>query len=150
MQRGSVIKALKITHRQLGLFFAPAIVFFAFSGALQVFGWHESKRGSDYVPARWIVAIAQLHKKQTLAVPLPKPKDQTPRPAGDRSSTVPKEGRPQGSKFMLQCFVFIMSTALVATTLLGIVMAFFYGGDRRIACGVLILGCLFPVAIVFL
>ena len=150
MQRGSMIKAFKVTHRYLGLFFAPAVLFFAFSGALQVFGWHETGRGSNYVPARWIVEIAQLHKKQTLSIPAPKVKEQAVDSKEDRSSVAKKDNKKRGSNFALKCFVFVMSIALMMTTVLGMVMAFQYGGDRRVACVVILFGCLFPVAVVLL
>jgi hypothetical protein len=144
MQRSSTIRALKIAHRYLGLFFAPAILFFAFTGALQTFGWHETTRGSSYVPARWIVKLAQIHKKQTLTLPAPKAKVPAADPGDAHSNPVKKS---PGSKFALQCFVFAMSIGLAATTLLGIIMAMLYGGDRRIACGVVIAGILFPAAV---
>ncbi|MBT9330612.1 hypothetical protein [Paracidobacterium acidisoli] len=150
MQRSSVIKAIRVTHRYLGLLFAPAIVFFAFSGAMQVMGWHQTTRGSSYVPPRWIVEMAQIHKKQTLALPAPKAQKPADDAGDTRNAPMPRKPKESGSKFVMQCFVFVMSIALAATTLLGIVMAFLYGGDRRITCLAVLAGMLFPLAILFL
>lgn len=150
MQRGSMLKAIRVTHRYLGLFFAPAILFFAFSGALQVLGWHETSRGSAYVPARWIVEMAQLHKKQTLALPAPKAQKPAKDSGDTRSTTVKKSPKVSGERLVMQCFVVAMSIALMMTTLLGIVMALLYGRKRWIACVVVSCGIFFPIAVALL
>jgi hypothetical protein len=150
MQRGSIIKTIKITHRYLGLFFAPAILFFSLSGSLLVLGWHQTSRDGNYVPARWIAEIAQIHKKQTIVLPNPKPQ----RPVGDAGNDRPvpakKVSKTPASKVVLQCFVVVMSVALMVTTFLGIIMALLYGGDWRIVSVAVLLGILFPVAMTLL
>ena len=140
-------KTIRLVHRYLGLFFAPAILFFAFTGALQTFGWHETARGSDYAPPAWLVQMAQLHKKQTLSVPAAKSK-LAKSPADLPAATPRKSTEGVGSKFALKCFVFVMSLALMLTTILGVVMALRYGGEPRIVWMVVALGSLFPVAVV--
>ena len=67
--RKQALKAARLLHVYLGVFFAPAILFFALTGALQTFSLHEEARGSAYKPPVWIVRLAQLHKKQVLALP---------------------------------------------------------------------------------
>jgi hypothetical protein len=57
----------------LGVFTAPALLFFAFTGALQTFSLHETTRGSSYKPPAWAVTLGQIHKKQTPVVPVRKP-----------------------------------------------------------------------------
>ena len=56
-------------HRYLGVFFTPAILFFAFTGALQTFGLHESKQRGEPPPVAWIAALASVHKDQHLPQP---------------------------------------------------------------------------------
>ncbi len=150
MGKGSTTKAIRLVHRYLGLFFAPAIVFFSFSGALQTFGWHETARGSSYEPPSWIVRMAQLHKKQTLSIPAPKNKAQLT-PVAETHVSAPKKSADDGAtKFALKCFVFVMSIALMLSTILGIIMALRYGGDARIVWAAVFVGTLFPVAVVLL
>ena len=156
MGNGSTTKTVRLLHRYLGLFFAPAIVFFALSGAMQTFGWHETGR-DGYKPPEWLVRMAQLHKKQTLNVPQPKTREnkeakaQLKPIAADASPVAPKKNPDQEkSKFALKCFVFAMSISLMLTTILGVIMAFRYGGNPRVVCGVVLLGSLFPVAVVLL
>lgn len=150
MQRGLIIRTIRITHRYLGLFFAPAILFFAFSGAIQVLGWHQTSRGSNYAPPRWIEQMAQLHKKQTLALPAPKQQKAVNDSGEDQAIPAKKARKTPASKVVLQCFVVVMSIALMVTTALGIVMALLYGKDRRIACMIVLFGILFPVAVMLL
>ena len=60
---------MRLMHRYLGLFFAPTILFFAITGGLQMFGLHETSRGSSYLPPNILVHLSQLHKKGTLNLP---------------------------------------------------------------------------------
>ena len=62
------MRSLRKWHQYIGLFFGPAIFFFALSGFLQVAGFHESHPGSTYQPAGWIVALSSLHQHQRLDV----------------------------------------------------------------------------------
>lgn len=148
MQRGSVIRTTRIVHRYLGLFFAPSILFFALSGAFQVLGWHQTRGGANGEPARWIAVMAQLHKKQSLVLPDPKPKKEKNRT--DDPSAPKKQSKAPASKIALKVFVLAMSVALAVTTLLGILMALLYGGDWRVASVVVLLGIVFPIAVTVL
>ncbi len=60
------LKSVRLIHRYIGLFFSPTILFFAITGGLQMFGLHESARGSSSVPPNILVHLSQLHKKGTL------------------------------------------------------------------------------------
>ncbi len=70
MPNHRLLKFLRAVHLYLGVFTAPALLFFAFTGALQTFGLHEAERGSDYKPPAWLEAMAHLHKKQSLEAPV--------------------------------------------------------------------------------
>lgn len=63
------LKSIRLMHRYLGLFFAPTILFIAITGGLQMFGLHETSRGSSYVPPNILVRLSQLHKNGTLNRP---------------------------------------------------------------------------------
>ena len=68
-----LLRFLRLIHLYIGVFIAPALIFFAFTGALQTFSLHETTRGSNYKPPAWAVVLAQIHKKQTPVVPVRKP-----------------------------------------------------------------------------
>jgi hypothetical protein len=69
----ALLRANRLIHLYLGIFTAPALLFFAFTGALQTFSLHETTRGSSYKPPAWAVTLGQIHKKQTPVVPVRRP-----------------------------------------------------------------------------
>ena len=150
--RAQVLKTARQLHLWLGTFFAPAIIFFAFSGALQTFGLHEAQRGDPNQPAMWITKLAQLHKKQNLntkpagARPAKKPEDQVkPR---EENRPAPKPDKP--ATFAFKVFTGLMSIGLILTTVLGLFMTFQFARDKRVTWALLILGTLLPLAMILL
>ena len=142
-----MIQKVRKLHFYLGLFFAPSILFFAFTGALQTFGLHESHNGSAYQPPAWIQTFASIHKDQRLRHGLPGAKG----PAAHPGSNLPLS-RPlaQRSSQPLKWFVLSMAVGLISTTGLGIWMAFLYNRPRYTIGLCLILGSLLPVLLLFL
>jgi hypothetical protein len=69
--KAGLLKLARQIHLYIGLFSAPALLFFAFSGALQTFSLHKSSSG--YKPASWIAVLGELHKNQTAQLPVRKP-----------------------------------------------------------------------------
>lgn len=158
--RASWLKRVRQLHLYLGVFFAPSIVFFAFSGAFQLFGLHEARPGETYEPPAWIAKMASVHKDQTMAVEKhgPKPED-----GAQGKSQEPAEAKkpPQhdgdhhdesesGSKLTLalKCFFLATAVGLISTTLLGIYMAFQYNRSRAVVWSLLIAGAAIPIALV--
>lgn len=130
----------------MGVFFAPAIIFFALTGALQTFNFHEAQPGSTYQPPVWIQKLAQLHKKQTAQI-----RQRPPAPPQgrreERETPRPKPPQPL-STTLLKWFVFVMSLGLITTSLLGVYMAFQYNRDRRMIWALLALGTVIPALFV--
>ena len=82
------MKTIRKLHLWIGLLFAPSIIFFALSGALQILGLHE---GRDASPL--IAKLAQIHKDQSVedrsAAPrpaAPKPAEAVPKPAVEKAA----------------------------------------------------------------
>jgi hypothetical protein len=121
------MKRIRQLHFYLGVFFAPLIILFALSGALQTFRLQETPKGSTYTPPAWIVKLADIHKDQ-------------------RAAHEPGRGR----SLPLQWFVVIMSLGLISTSLLGIYMAFKYNRDKRLIIGLIILGFVIPIGLLYL
>ena len=121
------MKRIRQIHLYLGVFFAPLIVLFALSGALQTFRLQESPKDGAYTPPAWIVKLADIHKDQRAG-----------HEAGKRRS------------LPLQWFVVIMSVGLISTSLLGIYMAFKYNRDKRLLLGLIILGFVIPAILLYL
>jgi hypothetical protein len=150
--RTSWLKTTRLLHRYMGLFFAPAILFFAFSGAIQTFDLHKANARTGYAPPMWVLEMAQIHKSQNMNVA--KGKSKPKKAESDATDSVPDDApapkiaaTPRHSALAMKWFVLIMSAGLILSTLLGIYMSFQYGGDPRLAWGALLTGTLIPVAL---
>lgn len=138
------MKRVRKIHLYLGMLFAPAIVFFAFTGAMQTLGLHEAKEGDTGSPPVWIVRLAEVHKNQRLVKPVKPAK-----PANDSAPTG-NSTHLGAAVIALKIWVLLMAAGLVATTLLGIYMSFKYHRDKRIVLGLLLTGAAMPIALLLL
>jgi len=115
-------------HRYLGVFFTPAIVFFAFSGALQTFNLHKGAHRGDPPTYPWIAAMASLHQDQELyEAPAPKPQANqpaNPAPAGNAKPKPEAEPAEEHSSMPLKLFVVALAIGLCASSLAGLYIAF--------------------------
>lgn len=139
---------LRALHLYLGALFAPALLFFAFSGALQEFSLHEAAPGGGYHPPGWIVRLAQVHKHQTLALPPAKPA----KPAKDRKAggsdakPAPEPAKPQ--TLAARAFFAAAGAGLFASTLIGIYLAFRFTRRPRLVLALIMLGLVAPLLLV--
>jgi hypothetical protein len=133
------MRTLRQLHLYLGTLFAPAILFFAFSGMLQTFDFHEAVNN----PPGWIKVIAQIHKKQDLPKPRKPRPDVKRAPGGDG----PPPAAPTHSPFPLKVFTGLMSIGLMLSTLLGLWIALSMRSSRRITMAMLVIGTALPVAL---
>ncbi|GAB3793356.1 PepSY domain-containing protein [Dyella agri] len=129
------LKACRQVHLYLGVFTAPALLFFAITGGLQTFSFHETTRGSSYAPPKWLAVAAQLHKKQTMDMPARKPRPAAdsvaartaeaapvpaPRPVGEAAAPRARNPLP------LKIFTALVALALALSTLTGLYLAWRY------------------------
>jgi hypothetical protein len=156
---GSTLRQLRLVHTWLGSFFAPAILFFAFTGALQTFSLHESHGDSAYRPPAWIVTISSIHKDQTL----PRPRrahaeTEGPPPHAETHKAEPGPKDEPGAKtefgyrvsvLLLKLFVLSLATGLILSTLIGVTLALTNRASRRTTLILLVLGALVPLVILF-
>ena len=143
--KATSLRTLRQLHLYVAVFFAPAIIFFAFSGMLQTYGFHEARGGHGEPPA-WIRVIASLHQHQRLHRP------ERPRPA---MAPAAGERRPDGpprqegaSTAGLKLFTGLMGLGLVVASLLGIAVALGTRSTRRVSVAMLVAGLVLPVALI--
>ncbi len=146
----ATMRNMRLYHHYMGVLFAPLILFFAFSGALQTFDLHEVENGVK--PPQWIAVIAALHKKQTLPRPRPpRPaqvapaagaKDAAGAPVAQAERAAPAK-RP-ASPLPLKVVVGIMSVALMLSTLTGLVIALNNRRTRSVSAILLVVGTVLP------
>ncbi|MEO5813485.1 MAG: PepSY domain-containing protein [Rhodanobacter sp.] len=106
-----VLKFLRTLHVYLGVFAAPALLFFAFTGGLQTFSLHETTRGSSYAPPAWLASAAHLHKKATLEVPV-----RRARPLVAGGARLPADGASNAAGMMQPVVAITPHTASMGAT----------------------------------
>ncbi len=165
--RVNLLQFFRKTHLYLGVFAAPAILFFALTGALQTFSLHESTRGSSYTPPQWILILAQIHKKQTAQIPQRKTPQQVvgtevslakkKTDAGSKQSppvaevqapsgqTQPPSKEPHHNPLPLRVFFLIVALSLSASTASGLYLAWKYRRDRIVLAALILAGILAPL-----
>lgn len=151
--QGSLLKQARQLHLYLGTLFAPSILFFSFTGSIQLLGVHEGRPGAGYEPPVWVEKLAEIHKHQSLAVP----PSRLPIMAGEKPpfDGPPVAGRgapPRGMRpnLALKAFFLSMSIGLFMTTCLGIYMSFKYNRSRRMVWGLLIAGVALPALLLMI
>ena len=160
MTSATSLKAIRLTHNYIGVFFAPTILFFAITGCLQMFGLHETSRGSSYIPPAILVHLSQLHKKGTLYLPARKPAPPGPAKADGQKADVPKPDAPKSlapspsspapNPLPMKLFFAATALALVVSTCTGLFMSWKYARRKAVFVGVLITGIACPLILLLL
>lgn len=147
--KAQTARQLRRLHQYAGLFFTPAILFFALSGALQTLGLHEN-HGRGPQPPTWIRWMASVHKDQRLLRSMPERAAQPPRPreGGDHGPSNQREEGP--SPVPMKAFVLLLSLGLSISSLLGATIALTNRATRRPSTLVLVLGATVPAILLFL
>ena len=146
--RPNTLRSLRRYHQYLGMFFAPWILLFAVSGALQTFRLNEP-RGYGGPPPQWMVWLSAVHKNQAPPrAPRPERPDQ-PRPAGDAGK--PREAGPKRpNPLPLKIFVVLLSVALAVSTIIGVVIGLANRQMRRTSVVLLVIGTVLPAVLLWL
>ena len=167
MPIASVLKAVRLTHHYIGIFIAPAILFFSFSGFLQMFSFHETTRGSSYTPPALFVHLAQLHKKATWNVPQRKPapkpdasksdapkpeapKQEGPKPESPASPPAAQSSLPVLTNLPMRFFFGLVAIGLFTSTLTGLYMGWMYNRSKPLIAGTFLAGIAIPLLLLLL
>jgi hypothetical protein len=136
-------------HLYSGALFAPALLFFAVTGLLQVYKLHETRPGTDYQPPALIQRLGALHKNQTFA--LPRKRDGAGKPKSPTSSPQPPRAPPPMSlaQTLLKLFAAAVAVGLFATTCLGLYMAYRLSRNPWLVSGLLVAGVVIPVGLIW-
>ncbi|MGH9560756.1 MAG: PepSY domain-containing protein [Terracidiphilus sp.] len=148
------LKLLRQLHLYVGTFIAPAILFFAFTGALQTFSLHDSSRDGTYIPSKWIVVLAQVHKKQIAQLPARKSevasRPEAAPPKRDHAKVaagVQSTDRPVHSPLPLKIFFLLVSIGLVASTFTGLYLSWKYERNAFAITALFVSGIIVPVVL---
>lgn len=151
------MKSIRRLHAWLGVLFAPTIIFFALSGALQLFGLHEAARGET---PGLLAKMGMVHTHQTTEMPQrrppaqPKPEAEAPRaPQAELMAKVAqgaKPAEPRPTTMPIKIFFALMAVSLIASSGLGLWIAFTSKRDRRLHVALLAAGVVLPIVLLAL
>ncbi len=136
---------LRRWHTYLGAFIAPSILFFAFTGALQLFSLHEAHDG--YQPAPVIEKLAQLHKNQVFALKHRGPPPGKAPASGASGPAVPHDDQPAIRTYVLKWFFLLVALELIVSTAFGIWIGLSRRRGRKTTIGLIAAGCVLPLAV---
>ena len=143
-------RRLRAAHLYLGALFAPALLYLAFTGGLQVLTLHKAAPG--YTPPAWMVTLANVHKRQT---PAAKADDVDPALAaapakkkGPHAAHLPKPAAPPMplGQVLLKGFALAASVSLVVSTLTGLYLGFRFTRRPRLVAALVLAGVAAPLA----
>jgi hypothetical protein len=141
--KATTLRSLRQWHHLIGVFLAPAILFFAFSGLIQVLGWQDLRNPP---PAAWVSTIAGIHKHQML--PKPRPAEPARKPAAARPAE--DDDHDHGGLSPLKIFALLVAIGLFTTTLIGLTIALGTRAMRGKALIALGLGVAVPIILLAL
>lgn len=154
--------AVRRIHTYLGLLIAPSVLFFALTGAAQLYELHESH--GAYVAPAVVEKLGMVHKNQvykargrrpgppaaqaekTPAAPMAQPA--AAQPAAAKAPAAEPATKPAVT--LLKAVFLLVSIALAATNLLGVWMAIAYGREKKLSWILLAIGAVIPLILTVL
>lgn len=140
MLNPSVIRRI---HGYAGALFAPAILFFAATGVVQVFDLHHPKPWRGYAPPPLVRTLATLHKDQMLQAP---PKPPKPPKAGRKPAEPPQAPPPMRlGQVLMKAYATATAAALVLLSGVGLYLALRNRRERPWTLALVAVGVLIPL-----
>ena len=136
---------LRRIHTWIGMLIAPSVLFFATTGALQLYSLHEAH--GAYTPPPLLEALGSLHKDQKLPAP-PHPEAAGAPAAHEHHHDDDDAGPPKPATALLKIVFLGVATGLIVSTLLGLWMALQDRLRRRTNLVLLAVGVVAPLALV--
>jgi hypothetical protein len=141
------MSSIRIWHMYIGILIAPSVLFFALTGALQIFSLHEAH--GSYEPPPLIEKLSRLHKDQVFA----QKEHEEDKSVGAGDQEHPKaenEDQPRLGTVLLKWFCLLVALALSISMLLGLWMGLTQLRRRRTGWWLLAVGIILPAALTFL
>jgi hypothetical protein len=144
--------SIRLWHSYIGLFIAPSVLFFALTGATQLFNLHEAH--GNYQPPAIVEKLSSVHKDQVFAFgdhhAKPAPEADADKALGGtapRAGTEDDGDKPEVSTLMLKGFFLVVALCLALSTALGLWMGLTQTRRQRISWLLVVAGTLIPVGL---
>jgi hypothetical protein len=145
------MSSIRTWHTYLGILIAPSVLFFALTGALQLFSLHESH--GTYNPPPLLEKLSSVHKDQVFAQKDHDDHDHPEPGAGNdehhHAPTDDHDAAPSLGTSLLKWYFLVVSLALTASTLLGLWMGLTQIRRKRTGWWLLLVGTVAPVVLCF-
>jgi hypothetical protein len=142
------MQSIRTWHTYIGILIAPSVLFFAFTGSLQLFSLHEAH--DSYKPPPVIEKLASVHKDQVFAL---KEHDHEPEPSAGaqpgehHEESKEEDAEPSLGTRLLKWFFLVVAVGLIASTSLGLWMGLTHLRHKRVGWWLLLTGSVIPVAL---
>ena len=136
--------SIRTWHTYLGILIAPSVLFFAFTGSLQIFSLHEAH--DTYVPPQLLEKLASVHKDQVFAL---KAHDDDHH---DEHAAAGPEHEEEASlaTTLLKYFFLLVAIALCVSTSLGLWLGLTHVRHKRLGWWLLAVGIILPASLAML
>jgi hypothetical protein len=141
------MSSMRIWHSYIGILIAPSVIFFALTGALQIFSLHESH--GTYTPPVLIEKLSSLHKDQVFEQKHPDEHEPAVDSAPGQQPPPPEEheDRPKLGTTLLKCFFLFVALALATSTVLGLCIGLTRIQRKRTGWWLLLAGIVLPIGL---
>jgi hypothetical protein len=145
---------IRLWHSYIGLFIAPSVLFFALTGATQLFDLHEAH--GNYAPPAIVEKLSSVHKDQVFEFgdhhgqP---PETEAPKSDTSAASHAGAEGQGDKSELptvLLKVFFLLVALCLAVSTALGLWMGLTQMRRKPVAWLLVACGALIPVVLLLL
>jgi hypothetical protein len=133
-------------HSYFGFFMAPIVLFFALTGAAQLFSLHEAH--GNYQPPALLEKLSSVHKDQVFA-----PGHHHGPPAEGTAAlatTGDDDDKTSPSTLALKAFFLLVALCLVLSTALGLWMGLTQTRQKRLGWVLVVAGALIPLGLLLL
>lgn len=143
------MSSIRTWHMYIGTLIAPSVLFFALTGALQIFSLHEAH--GSYEPPPLIEKLSRLHKDQVFARKEQKEheEDESEGAGAQEHPKAEKDDQPRFGTALLKWFCLLVALGLSISTLLGLWMGLTQLRRRRTGWWLLAVGIILPAALAF-
>ena len=137
--------SIRTWHTYLGIFIAPSVLFFALTGALQIFSLHEAH--DTYVPPQLLEKLSSVHKDQVFAL---KAHDDDHHPDEHAAAAPDHEEEPGLATTLLKYLFLLVAIALCVSTSLGLWLGLTHVRHKRLGWWLLAVGIILPASLAIL
>ncbi len=131
--------SIRTWHTYLGILIAPSVLFFALTGALQLFSLHEAH--GTYHPLPVVEKLASVHKDQVYAL------GHHDEPPPEAPAAAEHEDEPAIGTPLLKWFFLVVALGLATSTVLGLYMGLTHIRHKRAGWWLLAIGVVVPLVL---